>query len=194
MLVRKHLVIAAVIGILTIPGRAFAQDEPEKPKTFVERLDAFGKTIFGGILPAKQDVPKPSKTSEDSGLPQRSESPEKGARVVTRGSMLAEDLDEEPVTPRAGSIFSQPKPKSSSDYDPTLSMEEFLPKKPPPPARSQVAEKPKPVRALAARADGGLSQIALRLRRRGQFRLAPEPAAEATVRFARREGEGRFRD
>lgn len=193
MLVRKHLVIAAVIGILTIPGRAFAQDEPEKPKTFVERLDAFGKTIFGGILPAKQDVPKPSKTSEDSGLPQRSESPEKGARVVTRGSMLAEDSDQEPVTPRAGSIFSQPKPKSSSDYDPTLSMEEFLPKKTPPPARSQVAEKPKPVaRSLHERmADYRKSPFDSGDEGSSGSRLS---AAEATVRFARREGEGRFRD
>ena len=144
MLVRKLLLIAAVIGILTITGRAFAQDEPEKPKSFVERLDAFGKTIFNGFRPAKKDVPKPSKASADSESPQQSDSPEKGARVVTRGSMLAEDSDNEPVAPRAGSVLSRPKPESSANDDPTLSMDEFLPKKPPPAVRPQVIERPKP--------------------------------------------------
>jgi len=142
MLVRKLLLAAAVIGILGITGKAFAQSEAEKPKTLVDRLDAFGKSIFGGILPAKKPIPKPSET------PQKSESPQKDTRLVSRGSMLPETSEEEPAAPRAGSILAKPNPGPSANHDPTLSMDEFMPENTLPAVRRQVVETPRPTTRL----------------------------------------------
>ena len=87
MLVRKLLVVAALIGTVTITGRTLAQDqprdaaivdrtypqdqtaEPEKPKSLVERFDAFRKKIADGIFPPKKKQPMPSETSEPSENP-----------------------------------------------------------------------------------------------------------------------------
>ena len=157
MLVRKLALVAAVVGVFTITGRTFAkddvdttgttytQDEPEKPKSFVERLDAFGKKIASGFLPAKTKTPQSGETSDPSGTPQNSEPPMKDPRIVSRNDMLPDPSDNEPATPRAGSIFAKPKPKPSDDYDPTLSMDEFLPKKKQPAAGPKAVETPKSV-------------------------------------------------
>ena len=86
MLVKRLLIVAAVVGTLAFSSRAFAQDEsrettttvaaaadsqdgpqkandtPPKPKSFVERLNNFGKTIFGG---------GPAASGENLRMPQR---------------------------------------------------------------------------------------------------------------------------
>ncbi len=162
MLVRKLLVAAAVIGILTVTGRTYAQyepreatvtggtyaqDEPEKPMSFIERLDAFGKSVFGGLLPSKKRPAKPSETSRPSATSepaetyQRPESAQRDLRVVPRDGMLPDGSDDQRAVPRAGSVLVKPGPESTLNNDPTLSMDRFLPKRTQPPARPQaVAE------------------------------------------------------
>jgi uncharacterized repeat protein (TIGR01451 family) len=159
MLVRKLAFIAAVVGILAISGKTFsaeddvdtagatpAQHEPQKPKSFVDRLDAFGKKIASGFLPAKKkQTVLPSETSDPAETPLKSEPAMKDPRILSRNDMLPDSSDKEPATPRAGSMFSKPKSKPSDDYDPTRSMDELLPKTKPPAAHPKPVETPKPV-------------------------------------------------
>jgi uncharacterized repeat protein (TIGR01451 family) len=163
MLVRKLFLVAAVIGIITATGRtfaqdepreitatggAYAQDEPERPKSFVERLDAFGKKIVNGILPSKKQSSKPSERSEPSQVGENAESPQHGPPIVSRNDMPRDDSDDGRAGPRAGSILEKPqkpeKPKlgPTANDDPTLSMDQYLPKRKLPPARPKVAETP----------------------------------------------------
>ncbi len=158
MLVRKLLFVAAVVGSLTVTARTFAQDQPrdtgpadstypqdqpaapQKPKSFVERLDAFGKKVFGGILPAKKNRPKPSDVSEPSETGEKPAAPSKDPRIVSRHDMLGELTDEEPAAPRAGSVLEKPNSQSAQHDDRTLSMDEFLPTRKPPAARAEAEE------------------------------------------------------
>ena len=106
MLVRKLLVIAAVVGILTITGKAFAQDEPEKPKTLIERLDAFGKTIFGGILPAKKSLQALEHAGGLGNAPAIGIARE-GARVVSRRLDVARRVGRRARRPACGQRFGE---------------------------------------------------------------------------------------
>ncbi|MFZ1936796.1 MAG: hypothetical protein WCB27_00900 [Thermoguttaceae bacterium] len=146
MLVRKLLVVAALIGTVTITGRTLAQDqprdaaivdrtypqdqtaEPEKPKSLVERFDAFRKKIADGIFPPKKKQPMPSETSEPSETREKSAVPPKDPRIVSRSDMLPDASGGEPAGPRAGSILAKPKSATAANDDRTLSMDEFLPK------------------------------------------------------------------
>lgn len=107
MLVRKTTIVLLMVGMLGIAGTASAQDvaRPKQDKTFLQRLDNLGNTIFGGILPA--DKPKPRTTST--------------ARVkqpALRPPKVTEPPDEtEPpqqgIGQRAGSILAGPETDGS---------------------------------------------------------------------------------
>jgi uncharacterized repeat protein (TIGR01451 family) len=143
MPVRKLIAIAAFMGIVGVAAGVFAQDdplnEPSKPKTLKERLDnfgnkldGFGKTIFGGLLPEKNKPPA---------LPPKDLRPDSG------GMITADDPDGLPAAPRAGGVLSTPKQRSFSHDDPTLNMDQFTPEKKPQAARRQVEETPQPAAA-----------------------------------------------
>jgi uncharacterized repeat protein (TIGR01451 family) len=161
MLVRKLLVVAAVIGILTIAGRTFAEDEsreataargtysqdepqePKKPTSFVERLDAFRNKVVSGILPSKKKPAKPSEAAQPSETRPNPESAKKDTRVVSRKEMLPDAAGGEPAAPRAGSILEKPKSGPAVHDDPTLTMDQFLSNRKPPTARPKTLETPR---------------------------------------------------
>ena len=63
MLVKQFSVILVGFGIFAAASVAVAQSDDTHEKTFFDRLDDFGKSIFGGILPSdnyKPQVPAPS--------------------------------------------------------------------------------------------------------------------------------------
>lgn len=66
MLARKRIAILVGLGIFAVAGAVLAQSDATQQKTLFDRLDDFGKTIFGGILPSDKDdttkVPAPSTT------------------------------------------------------------------------------------------------------------------------------------
>lgn len=60
MLARNLATVLLAVGLWGITGTAFAENEPgqEKDKSFLGKLDSFGKTLFGGILPAEKSKAK----------------------------------------------------------------------------------------------------------------------------------------
>ena len=54
MLARKRIAILVGLGIFAVAGAVLAQSDATQQKTLFDRLDDFGKTIFGGILPLRQ--------------------------------------------------------------------------------------------------------------------------------------------
>ena len=96
MLARKRIAILVGLGIFAVAGAVLAQSDATQQKTLFDRLDDFGKTIFGGILPSDKDdttkVPAPSTT------PRRT--------VSTKSSYAGDSPDEGMNAPRAGSVLS----------------------------------------------------------------------------------------
>lgn len=162
MLVRKLLLVGTVIGILSAAGATFAgeeprnnsdatyssiaayNEEPERPKSFVERLDTFRKKVANSLMPTTKKPSKPSEGAKPSEAGQ-GEAPPKGARVVSRKEMLRDISDEEPRGPRAGSVFGKPTHESPTHSDPPLSMDQYSPKRPQQQARATTAETPRKV-------------------------------------------------
>jgi len=148
MLIRKITSVLLALGVFAVPCTALAQsDAPaQKEKTFVDRLDDFGKTIFGGVLPAdksKKDAKKeaPSKPNSKSYVKKPS------------AKNPYEDLDIPTAkTKRAGSILSDTGTsqsrvlvKKGNDADAQLTPENT------PPAVSRSAEgTPKLIRRPSA--------------------------------------------
>jgi uncharacterized repeat protein (TIGR01451 family) len=129
MPVKKLIAVVAFIGILGVVGTAFAQDDggtsdtstksekSTKPKTLLDRLDAFGKSIFGDIVPAKKKAKGTSPSAKDDGSTWResveAESPDDGSRA---GSILAKSSRSDKRLPVAanpgkgdGPIFAETK-------------------------------------------------------------------------------------
>ncbi len=85
------LMILGTIGILgTEPGQAKAAEE----KTFLDRLDDFGRSIFDGIIPPKKSKAKTQETAA------------KDQRPSSRWQDLSEQTDEA-AAPRAGSVLDR---------------------------------------------------------------------------------------
>ena len=169
MLVKRLLIVAAVVGTLAFSSRAFAQDEsrdttttvaaaadsqdgpqkakdtPPKPKSFVERLNNFGKTIFGGGLPLRRKPAKASATSDPSATSQEPGPAATGPIIVSVDDTGHSAVANYAANGRAGSILA--KPKTPDKDDTPLSMAEPLPKVKPPAARPMLVETPKPASA-----------------------------------------------
>jgi uncharacterized repeat protein (TIGR01451 family) len=93
MLTKKFLTVLVGLGILVGASVALAQSNTNREKTLFDRLDDFGKSIFGGILPIEKTKKAPSpSTTPNRNAPAKSRSPDSS--------------DDEGGTPRAGSIPS----------------------------------------------------------------------------------------
>jgi len=100
MLVKKYASVLLTLGLLSVAGAAWAQSEADrtKDKTILDRIDEFGKGIFGGILPSS-DRTKPGAVVAPKNQP-----------LSTRRPAVLEAYDDVDIprtaTPRAGSILS----------------------------------------------------------------------------------------
>ena len=146
MLAKKILIVGLAIGILGTAGMAFAQSDDgnpktddSKPKTIGQRLDKFGKTIFGGILPAEK--PKPNKNPKPStqATPQLDDSPLPRRSAKTDVSDASED---EPITSRSGNVLTRPSRSSVLGDRSALNAAELTPENAPLAVRRQAKEAP----------------------------------------------------
>ncbi|MEN6407740.1 MAG: hypothetical protein ABFC77_14890 [Thermoguttaceae bacterium] len=115
MLMKKLTLVLLTFGILGVAGAVLAEDDAAKPKEkgFFERLDNFGKSIFGGILPGDS-----SKKKEKDAIV----APKPESKTGVRKPSLDASADEVDVPKaanrRAGSILTGPEAQervSSSD-------------------------------------------------------------------------------
>jgi len=148
MLAKKILIVGLAIGILGTAGMAFAQSDdgtPKtddgKPKTIGQRLDKFGKTIFGGILPAEK--PKPSANPKPSTLatPQLDDRPLPRRAIKPDVPDVSED---EPITSRSGNVLTRPSRSAAFGDRSALNAAELTPENAPLAVRRQVKETPGP--------------------------------------------------
>ncbi len=103
MVIKNIAPILLALGILGIPCISLAQSDtpPQKDKTFVDRLDDFGKTLFGGVIPAE-------KSKRD--VKRETISPRSEPRAFVKKPAVKSPYDDIDVpqgnTKRAGSILS----------------------------------------------------------------------------------------
>jgi uncharacterized repeat protein (TIGR01451 family) len=100
MLIRKLAIALLVLGIVGITNRVFAQgnadqQKSDQSKTFFERLDDFGKSIFGGRTEKKSKDAATAKTDSRSSARKPTESLSQDDVTTSSGS-----------TARAGSILA----------------------------------------------------------------------------------------
>jgi uncharacterized repeat protein (TIGR01451 family) len=96
MAVKRFTTLVLAFGLLGLGTTARAQNDAgqeKQDKTLLERIDDFGKTIFGGILPS--DKPKVKK-----------QSPKSESRPALRKPAPVDLSEEIDTSPRAGSILS----------------------------------------------------------------------------------------
>lgn len=104
MPVKKIAFVVAVVGILSIAGVARAQSEVSKgttaseQKSVFDRIDDFGRSIFGGILPSKTKT-KPSAA--------------KNSRPEPRAAVADRSPDDQLPLSRSGSGLASPKRNSN---------------------------------------------------------------------------------
>ena len=96
MAANRFTTLVLAFGLLGLANTALARDDVDQEKqdrTLFERIDDFGKTIFGGILPS--DKPKEKK-----------QSPRSESRPAARKPAPVDISEEMDSSPRAGSILS----------------------------------------------------------------------------------------
>jgi hypothetical protein len=132
MRVRTLIAVLLAIGLLGITLKAIAQEqEVVKPKkSILNRVDDFGKSVFGGILPP--DKKKAKEKDTDAVSPNPEYRPTSTKPAMTRPPATnppTTDPFGEVKSPRAGSILSSTKPNSRvfsiekttrDETDPTL--------------------------------------------------------------------------
>jgi uncharacterized repeat protein (TIGR01451 family) len=95
MLVKGFVIVLVGFGTFAITSAAIAQNEASHEKSLFDRLDDFGKTVFGVFSPDKNEKrtknPTPTTTA---------------GHAASRNSSATESSDDEAGTPRAGSILS----------------------------------------------------------------------------------------
>ncbi len=151
MLIKNITPVLLALGIFAIPCIALAQsDAPvQKEKNFVDRLDDFGKTIFGGVIPS-------DKSKKDA--KKETASPKSDSKAYVKKPSVKnpyEAVDIPPTsTKRAGSILSDTgvpqqrvlvKKKNGADG-------EFMPENTPPAVTRSAEGTPKPMRRPSASA------------------------------------------
>jgi uncharacterized repeat protein (TIGR01451 family) len=143
MLAKKLLVVGLAIGILGAAGVASAQSDDGtprtddgKPRTIAQRLDKFGRTIFGGILPAEK--PRSATTPKPSALA----TPQLDNRPLPRKSVQPDISENEPITSRSGNVLTKPGRPAVLADNPTLDPAELTPETAPLAVRRQVKETP----------------------------------------------------
>jgi hypothetical protein len=94
MQTRTLLAVLVGLGIIAAASVALAQNDRPREKTLFDRIDDFGKSLFGGILPA--DKPNPNN-------PSPSTTPGRNASTKAH---VTDPPDDDSGTPRAGSILS----------------------------------------------------------------------------------------
>lgn len=157
MLVKKILVVLFALSAFGAINLMAAEDDivqPEKPKTFKNRLDNFGKALFGGILPAEK--PKTQTPAQDVTTKKKIEKPSANKSSVNKPSVTLPSNDEadapRAINQRAGSILtdhgSTGKPfvgtKITEDPD-------FTPENTPPATNRGTDDIPKPSKRPAAK-------------------------------------------
>jgi uncharacterized repeat protein (TIGR01451 family) len=158
MLVKKLLTVGLATIILAAASNAFAQSDEgntqtneNKPKTLSQRLDKFGKSVFGGIFSnekSKQNAnPKPSTLA----------TPQIEDRPVVRRQPPPDMDDQEPITSRSAvpptgrtsGLDNRPVSRSARtpvvDDRPPLDVEGLTPENAPVIVRRPVRETPKPL-------------------------------------------------
>jgi uncharacterized repeat protein (TIGR01451 family) len=113
-MVLKHFTLGIlVLGLLGFGTAGFADEEPPKEKSFFQRMDDFGKSIFGGSR---------SDDSSDASVKDREKSEANGksdAQNSTRKKMPNTNGESTKDSSRAGSAFSGNDATSSSATSPS---------------------------------------------------------------------------
>jgi uncharacterized repeat protein (TIGR01451 family) len=144
MLAKRFLIGAVVTGLLGTASTVFAQSDDEskpktdegKPKTIVQRLDKFGKTVFGGIFSSEKPKanPKPSTLT----------SPQLTDRPASRRPAAPDITDDEPITSRSAATATRPDRGSVLAESPPPDVSGLTPENAPLTVRRQVRETPRP--------------------------------------------------
>ncbi len=115
----RFVAILVVFGTLGVITTAPVQCSAGEEKSFFDRLDDFGRSIFDGILPSKKSRAKNHEKT----------APEK--RRSDRWQDLSDPRDEAGA-PRAGSVLERAGRRSSEDGKPAGTKAEYAPKTMPP--------------------------------------------------------------
>jgi uncharacterized repeat protein (TIGR01451 family) len=145
MLAKRFLIGAVVTGLLGTASAVFAQSDESKPKTdegkpktIVQRLDSFGKTIFGGIFPSDKSKANPNPK------PSTLTSPQIHDRPLPRRSAAPDITDDEPITSRSAATTTKPDRGSALAESPPPDVTGLTPENAPLTVRRQVRETPRP--------------------------------------------------
>lgn len=154
----KHLAtLLLALGLCGIAPAAFADNDAgqEKDKSFIGKLDSFGKSLFGGILPADKSKPKDVATPKAE---QRTaiQKPSAIAKPTVMKSSSREDVslpDDEVEVPtvssrQAGSVLtgSTVPPRARVDSSLAEDSDELMPENTPPAVPRSTDGTPKRVR------------------------------------------------
>ncbi|MBU4273648.1 MAG: hypothetical protein KKE86_13815 [Planctomycetes bacterium] len=133
MRTKRFVAILVVFGTLGIIAAAPVQRSAGEEKSFFDRLDDFGRSIFDGILPSRKS---------------KAENHEKAAPEKRRSDRWQDlsDPRDEAGEPRAGSVLEVTGRRSSEDGKPAGTKAEYAPKTMPPIYRRGEDGTPKPVR------------------------------------------------
>jgi uncharacterized repeat protein (TIGR01451 family) len=143
----KRIATLLLIGAMGIANEAFAQSDAREKKdpTILDRIDNFGKTLFGGLLPSGQskakEVPKPKAVPYD--LSESSGSATPRPMAVAKSSMPKETP---PVqAPRAGGVVTGGEKKANTLLGTSSPSDTFMPENTPPAVARTHRDESKPV-------------------------------------------------
>jgi uncharacterized repeat protein (TIGR01451 family) len=144
MLVKKILIVGLAVGILGATAAVFAESDDStpqtqgKPKTIAERLDKFGKTLFGGLLSSDKKKENTNPRPSTLATPQVDDRP-------MRHKPAPEDIaDDEPITSRSGNMPSKPERPSVLNESPPADVSGLTPENAPLSVRRKVREAAEP--------------------------------------------------
>ncbi len=127
MLTRSAVAAILAIGFLALASTAPAQSESTKDKSLFDRIDDAGRTIFGGLLPAKKPKPQPQSPAADGNADTnyarkpfntRQEGDEHSQRSSRAGSILGSGA--------RNPGYTVPAARRMSDYRPDDTMPESV--------------------------------------------------------------------